>query len=99
MRSLGGTDVSASRLMAVIVGRIMIESTSAAGSTPGPLRSVPNGGIHPIFKCSQLQPGRMSGITTNKPHNPYTTLGMAASNSIRFFSRFSNWSGSLPKTG
>ncbi len=70
MRSLGGTETSASRLMAVMVGRIMMASTITAGSTPGPLRSVENSDIQPSFRCSQLQAGRISGMTTNNPHRP-----------------------------
>ena len=53
MRSFGGTETSASRLIAVIVGRIMIDSTITAGSTPGPLRSVPKSGNPSQF---QVQP-------------------------------------------
>ncbi len=36
-------------------------------------------------------------MTTKMPHSPYTTLGIAASNSMRFFSRPSNFSGSPPQ--
>ena len=53
MRSFGGTETSASRLIAVIVGRIMIDSTMTAGSTPGPLRSVAKSGNPAQF---QVQP-------------------------------------------
>src|SRR5215467_12618502 len=85
--------------MAVIVGRIMIDSTMEAGNTPGPLRSVEKNGTQLILSWSQLQAGRTIGITTNNPHKPYTTLGIAASNSIRFFNRSSILSGNLLHEG
>ena len=70
IRSLGGTETNASRLMAVMVGRIMMERTITAGRTPGPLRGVPNGANQPIFMCTQLQAGRIKGIMIYNPHKP-----------------------------
>ena len=70
IRNFGGTDTSASRLIAVIVGRIMMDNTNTAGSIPGPLKVVQNSGNQPNCSCSQLQAGRIKGITTNRPHKP-----------------------------
>src|SRR5215467_9332703 len=99
MRSFGGTDTSASRLIAVIVGRIIMDNTITAGSTPGPLKFVENNGNQPNCSCSQLQYGRIKGISTKIPHKPYTTLGTAASSSIMFLSSSSRRSGSFSQRG
>src|SRR5208337_5415196 len=48
-----GTASNEPRPIAVIVGRIMIESTITAGSIPGPLRFVPKRGIQPKSACNQ----------------------------------------------
>ena len=58
---------------------VLIASTSAAGSRPGPLSWVPKNGMKPSVSCSQLATGRISGMTTKMPHRPKTTLGIAAS--------------------
>jgi len=60
----------ASREIAVTVGRIMIESTRAAGKMPGPLKRVEKNGID--SKCSFSQPAgpRTSGTSTKMPHRP-----------------------------
>ena len=81
--------------MAEIVGTIMIASTIAAGSIP-PLPSVvEKSGIALKLSWSQSHPGRIMGMMTKIPHRPYTTLGIAASNSTRFFSSSSRPSGNL----
>ncbi|MNE57967.1 hypothetical protein D3C80_1529690 [compost metagenome] len=59
-----GTLVSASWETAAMVGRIMIASTNAAGSRPGPLREVPKNGIQPSSLFSQAVSGRIAGMTT-----------------------------------
>src|SRR5262245_36909412 len=59
----------------------MMASTSAAGAIPGPARLVPKKGIQPSAWCSQSLTGRMAGTTKKIPHNPETTLGMAARSS------------------
>ena len=48
----------------------MMASTSAAGSSPGPLSGVPKIGIQPRWPYSQLAGGRMIGMTTKMPHSP-----------------------------
>ena len=70
MRSLGGTETRASRLMAVMVGRIMIASTITAGRHAGAAQVGGEQRIQPSFRCSQWQAGRISGMTTNNPHRP-----------------------------
>src|SRR6516165_5843526 len=99
MRSLEGTATNASRLMAVMVGKIIIDRTSTAGRIPGPLKSVEKNGNQPNWECNQLQKGRISGMTTNSPQRPYTTLGTAASNSIRFLRTVSTRVGNFPQNG
>ena len=59
----------------------MIARTRAAGASPGPLSVVPKNGIQLTFSKSQAATGRSAGTTTNNPHSPYTTLGIAASSS------------------
>ncbi len=79
--------------MAETVGTIMMASTIAAGNMPPLPRVVENSGMILRLSCSQSQPGRIMGMMTKIPHSPYTTLGMAASNSTRFFNKASRPSG------
>ena len=84
MRNLGGTETSASRLIAVIVGRIMMASTITAGSTPGPLgrwRTAASSLVEYAASCTW--DGSRGSL--RKSPQPVDHAGIAASNSMRFF--------------
>ena len=97
--SLGGTDTRASRLMAVMVGRIMMESTMTAGSTPGPVRVVPKKGTHPSFRLSQLHIGRIRGMTTKMPPQAVDDARYRRQKLDQVLEKQLDLSGSFPKNG
>jgi len=83
IRSFEGTDTRASRLIAVMVGRIMMDKTRAAGAFRGRSASSKQR-IHPSFTWSQLQVGRTRGITTNQPpQTVHNTRNCSQQNSIK----------------
>ena len=85
-RSSRGTTATTSRVTAVTMGRIMIARITPAVNRSGPLglprNSAPATGTVPIVEVMKGSMCRSrNGLRTNRPHSPYTTLGMAASTS------------------
>src|SRR5262249_37797650 len=70
IRSFGGTATRASRLIAGIGGRIIMESTNTAGSITGPHNVVEKNGIHQISWWRQLATGGIKGMNPKIPHKP-----------------------------
>ncbi len=71
MRSFAGTATSASRLSAVMVGSIMIDSTITAGNMPGPAeRRAEERDQAEAARAASRRAGRSAGITTKMPHRP-----------------------------
>ena len=67
-------------------GSTMIARISPAASTLGPYAGPAKNGVAPRCSVSRrngITCSRMSGTRTNTPHSPYTTLGIAASRSMR----------------
>ena len=73
----------ASRLIAVIIGITMMARIIPAARKPTPNGGPWNNGRNPSLLPSQLSMGFLTnGTSTNNPHNPIITLGMAASISM-----------------
>jgi hypothetical protein len=75
-----------SRQIAVMIGRIMTASTSAAVRIvrPVPLAVPPKNGIQPRYSLSHTKTGCAAGASTPMPQRPKTTLGTAASRSTMY---------------
>ena len=73
----------ASRLMAVIIGITIMARIIPAARKPTPNGGPWNNGRNPNLLPSQISMGFLTnGTSTNNPHNPIITLGMAANISI-----------------
>ena len=79
-----GTATITSREIDTIVGRIMIARITPALNSPIPKAGPEKTWMNPS-RCTIAAStvSRRSGLRTNTPHRPTTTLGMAASSSIR----------------
>jgi hypothetical protein len=82
-RWLFGTELSTSREIETIVGRIMIARITPAAPRPTPKLGPWKKGSQPSVAMSQESTvSRRNGLSTKMPHSPITTLGIAASSSI-----------------
>ncbi len=82
-RWLYGTAVITSRVSDEMIGRIMIARITPAASMPMPKLGPEKSVVHPsVFASTGFTCSRSSGTSTNTAHNPYTTLGIAASSSV-----------------
>src|SRR5579863_433707 len=83
-RKSRGIAAMTSREIAVTVGRIINAKMIPPVSRPTPRIGPEKSGVQPRT-CCNAGPNvvRMNGESTNRPHKPYTTLGTAASSSIK----------------
>ena len=78
-----GTASSTSRQTALMYGRIMMARMMPAASIELPRKSPAKNGVQPSVAWTAGTTCRSNGIRTKIPQRPYTTLGIAASNSTR----------------
>jgi hypothetical protein len=81
-----GTAINTSREMAAMYGNTMIARISPAASTLGPYAGPLKKGVAPRCRVSRrngMMVERSSGSRKNTPHRPKTTLGTAASRSMK----------------
>jgi hypothetical protein len=85
--------MSASLEIAVIIGKVIIAKITPAGSIPGPVGELLKIGIQPKVELSHFPQLERMGMRTKIPQMPYTTLGIAASNSTRNTITVFTWDG------